>query len=266
MKTSYIIPIISFLAAGAAAACDPAADEQAAAPDGGVAPPGDARCPTYYEDRDGDKHGNPKMSKTSCTRIEGWVESSDDCNDTSRFAHPRAPEVCDGIDNDCKAETSDQSKCPTGCQPAMNPLTSKTYLFCSDTRPWHDASAVCKDHEFHLVQIDDARENEYVNKLASTRIGPVQEFWLGGSDAVQEDVWTWLSGVQFWQGRGNEFPQPGSPIGNTYSNWPGRQPDNSGSSPGEDCLTQWGAAAAPPHGFWNDQRCDEDLAFVCERD
>jgi len=56
---------------------------------------------TVYPDSDGDGHGSAGSPVEVCTPMAGFVESSDDCDDSEAAAHPGGTEVCDGIDNDC---------------------------------------------------------------------------------------------------------------------------------------------------------------------
>ena len=56
---------------------------------------------TWYADTDGDTWGDPDSSMESCNGGPGWVADAGDCDDTAPAVHPDAPEVCDGIDNDC---------------------------------------------------------------------------------------------------------------------------------------------------------------------
>jgi len=61
----------------------------------------DAEYFDIYRDADGDSSGNADLSRQDCAEIDGWVRSSDDCNDDQASIHPGAVELCDGVDQDC---------------------------------------------------------------------------------------------------------------------------------------------------------------------
>jgi large repetitive protein len=56
---------------------------------------------TWYEDADGDGHGDPDAGDSACGRPVGYVEVGDDCDDGNAAIYPGAEDVCDGLDNDC---------------------------------------------------------------------------------------------------------------------------------------------------------------------
>jgi hypothetical protein len=59
-------------------------------------------APVWYLDADEDTHGGTS-STTACTAPDGYVDSSDDCDDSNSATYPGAPEVCDAAANDCGA-------------------------------------------------------------------------------------------------------------------------------------------------------------------
>lgn len=61
---------------------------------------------TYYADADQDGFGIESNTTSNCTGVApaGYVDNDMDCDDTNAAIHPNAPELCDGIDNDCNAQ------------------------------------------------------------------------------------------------------------------------------------------------------------------
>jgi large repetitive protein len=63
----------------------------------------------WYFDADGDGYGREEMHTTACSAPNNWVSGPDfDCDDLNPTVYPLlAPEICDGLDNDCNALTDD---------------------------------------------------------------------------------------------------------------------------------------------------------------
>jgi hypothetical protein len=78
--------------------CDGETDEDAA-----------TSTSTFYLDFDGDGYGNPEVFEQDCTVPEGYVSDNTDCNDIDPDINPDAPELFDGIDNDCDGETDEDA-------------------------------------------------------------------------------------------------------------------------------------------------------------
>ena len=65
----------------------------------------------YFPDADGDGFGSTSGAVVGCASPgAGYSLNSIDCNDSSNRVYPRAPELCDGADNDCSGgfSTSDE--------------------------------------------------------------------------------------------------------------------------------------------------------------
>lgn len=62
---------------------------------------------TLYADADGDGFGDASDSMQACTVDAGWTLDATDCDDTEASVHPGAEELCDGLDNDCDANTTE---------------------------------------------------------------------------------------------------------------------------------------------------------------
>ncbi|NMO18014.1 hypothetical protein HPC49_14790 [Pyxidicoccus fallax] len=85
--------------------------------------------PTWYRDADGDGYGRNTETTGACSRPSGYSATSGDCDDSDGAVSPGASEECgDGIDNDCRIQTSDVCDI---CD--MYPLTG---LGPDTPRPW----------------------------------------------------------------------------------------------------------------------------------
>ncbi len=62
---------------------------------------------TWYEDDDGDDFGDPDSSIEDCEEPTGYVSDNTDCDDTDENINPDAPEICDGLDNDCDGDVDE---------------------------------------------------------------------------------------------------------------------------------------------------------------
>ncbi|MBL7922954.1 MAG: pre-peptidase C-terminal domain-containing protein [Bacteroidia bacterium] len=74
---------------------------------------------TYYIDADNDTYGDASSTQSTCSGAPaGYVSNSTDCNDTDNSIHPGAPELCNGLDDNCNGSTDE------GCS---------TYTYFADT-------------------------------------------------------------------------------------------------------------------------------------
>ncbi|EMR00869.1 putative metal-binding motif-containing protein [Cesiribacter andamanensis] len=62
----------------------------------------------WYTDADGDGWGRQLLAR-SCTPPTGAVSQRGDCDDANAFVYPGAPELADGLDNNCNQTTDEQA-------------------------------------------------------------------------------------------------------------------------------------------------------------
>ncbi|MBZ4398365.1 MopE-related protein [Myxococcus sp. AS-1-15] len=62
---------------------------------------------TWYQDLDHDNYGVASQSVQACVRPASHAAQAGDCDDTRATFNPAAPEVCDGLDNDCDGQVDE---------------------------------------------------------------------------------------------------------------------------------------------------------------
>ncbi len=62
---------------------------------------------TFYGDADGDGYGDAGDTAEACEAPSGYTDDGTDCDDTDASVYPEAPELFDGIDNDCDDEVDE---------------------------------------------------------------------------------------------------------------------------------------------------------------
>ena len=145
----------------------------------------------------------------------------------------------------------------------FNPLTGHWYEFAANTKNWEDAKNEAASKTYfgkigYLATVSSAAENNFIWKIMSS------DAWMGGSDdylevnaslgrdvfanqaAVEGDFY-WVTGPEkgtlFSSGNGNPTTATGQ-----YSNWAGREPNNSYSNLGEHSVHFYASSG----GTWND--------------
>ncbi|MCC6554745.1 MAG: CotH kinase family protein, partial [Polyangiaceae bacterium] len=159
-----------------------------------------------------------------------------DCDDQDPAVHPGAPEVCNGMDDDCDGAIDDDPMCPTCVeQPAAG---GGALAFCWSPLPWAEAEADCAAQGGHLASIHDQASHD--------------EIWAAASAIAAGD---WLIGLNDQAIEGDYVWTDGSPL--DFTRWKPGAPNNSGD---QDCSALEVAAG----GQWNDVDCDPARRYVCE--
>src|SRR6056297_1674208 len=61
----------------------------------------------YYADADGDGFGDASVPTEACSPPDGFVADNTDCDDTQASVYLGAPELCDGLDNNCDGQVDE---------------------------------------------------------------------------------------------------------------------------------------------------------------
>jgi hypothetical protein len=240
------LSLVPLVLTAIASACAP---DAAAPPD---AP--EAECPVFYEDLDGDGHGNPLGATASCVEPRPLlhVATGDDCDDTDRFVYPGSAELCDGLDNDCDGVL--ETECPSGCAVMFRVPTQQRYLLCNEALTWDEARSICLSAGFDLVHVTDGSENAALRSAITSTLAPGSTVYLGGR-VVGSSGWKWFDDNQmFWSvSRGSVW---GAVVPGIYFNWDFSDP----SAWRGGCLFMNGS------GTWVRTDCSTARPFICERE
>ncbi|XP_048729451.1 perlucin-like protein isoform X2 [Ostrea edulis] len=122
---------------------------------------------------------------------------------------------------------------------------SSCYLYVTHVdNDWTESEYFCHMLGAKLVEIESKEENDFLKEHAKTAHQHEQSgFWIGGTDAVVEDTWVWMTSQ-------TEF---------SFSDWARNFPDDYDSN--EDCAHMW----SDVDFSWNDSHCDERMNFICEK-
>ncbi|WP_256868037.1 putative metal-binding motif-containing protein [Candidatus Entotheonella palauensis] len=83
---------------------------------------GDKDVETYFIDADGDGFGSTSMTVEDCSAPAGFVDNSEDCDDTDAAVNPGATEIeGNGIDDDCNPDTPDGPTATCPCEVLSSP-------------------------------------------------------------------------------------------------------------------------------------------------
>ncbi len=136
---------------------------------------------TYYKDNDGDGFGDENISISTCDGApSGFVEDNTDCDDLEFDVNPGAPEICDGLDNNCDGQIDENiPDCNNGV----------ILEYCNDAKT---KILVCHNGKDICVSINALPAHEAHGDF----LGSCTNARIGETDIVQEDSTSY--GVVSW--------------------------------------------------------------------
>lgn len=213
-------------------ACDGLLDEDC---DGAVDEAGATGSTAYYPDADADGFGEDAGVVTACAPPVGarFVTRGGDCDDTSPMIRPGRAENCDGIDQDCDGSIDDGVTCEFSC--SREEHGGHVYQLCTTQRAQATARSRCEGFGYHLVQIDDALENDFVRSLLGPGFPALSDLWIGLEAVGAPAVHTWPDGTAA-----------------TYTAWGAGEPNGTGT-----CVRTRDTG-------WADAPCGTNYPYLCE--
>lgn len=152
--------------------------------------------------------------------------------------------VPDAGAGDAGEDASREPACMASYELTAEGSTSR-YKMGAERAMWIDAARDCEADGAHLIVIDDAAENDWLSTIAETVItdemSSHQLLWLGLGDSRSEGTFRWVA-----EREGDLMPWAADEPNSLYGD--------------EDCVE------IRAGGEWNDDRCDAELAYVCECD
>ncbi len=137
-----------------------------------------------WADVDGDGYGDMASTTAACEPTEGWVENSEDCDDSDASIHPGADEICNGIDDDCDGELDEGSADLT------------TWYGDEDGDGYgdpHSSVTACEQPKGHVADATDCDDGDAaVNPAADELCNGVDDDCdgeLDGDDAIDAATW-----------------------------------------------------------------------------
>ena len=100
-----------------------------------------ADAASWYTDADGDTYGAAGTGLRACTAPAGRVASATDCDDARATRYPGAPELRDGLDNDCDGTADDSLHRGTGLDGPLV-VTGTTLLSATGDAPSWSVTAM----------------------------------------------------------------------------------------------------------------------------
>jgi hypothetical protein len=136
-------------------------------------------APIWYADIDADGYGRASLTQRACTAPSGFVSDATDCDDNRQQSNPGAPEICDGLDNDCDLLVDDGVVNATAWYADVDGdgYGSGTALFaCGAPSGYVSNASDCDDGSAQVrpggIEICDGRDDDCDGQIDESAINP----------------------------------------------------------------------------------------------
>ena len=119
---------------------------------------------TFWRDADGDDYGNPEDVQKGCSKPQGYVVNSQDCDDNNPTIHPAQIETCDGFDNNCNSDVDEGC---AGNEPSYEGVNSNEPAEEENNTPTEEQPEDQQTEDIQEENADGAIEEETSNNLPS---------------------------------------------------------------------------------------------------
>lgn len=144
---------------------------------------------TWYKDIDGDGIGKTTYTKLSCVQPAGYVATGGDCNEMEATVYPGAPELGDGMDNDCDGLVDEELTCRVTWYRDMDGdgfgRSTMTKLSCVQPSGYVALGTDCNDMSNLIypgaAEVCDGKDND-CDGVVDESCGPVTSPMATGSD------------------------------------------------------------------------------------
>lgn len=92
-------------------------------------------------------------------------------------------------------------------------FNNHAYQVFNDSMTWTDAKSACENQGGHLVTIESAEEQTYIQKIIKS--SKKENLWMGGVYSISNAVWTWVDNTP-WDYTNWDFSQPDNYTGDEY--------------------------------------------------
>ncbi|XP_026016779.1 galactose-specific lectin nattectin-like isoform X1 [Astatotilapia calliptera] len=127
------------------------------------------------------------------------------------------------------------------CPDNWSEFGGRCFHYVSVQMTWAEAEKNCQAMKAHLASVNNAEDNENIQKLIRAASLYSRRTWIGGTDCQMNDLWLWSDGSHF-----------------LFSAWKPGQPDNWGSN--ESCIE---INHGGEGGKWNDVQCSTQRPSMC---